>query len=130
MNKGTTLLASLALAGAFATSATLARAEKEEPPKNLKVLSKDLGKDLGNGMKAFSKGLGVECKACHVKGKLDLDDVAAKDISRKFLADVVGEKDAAKRAEALKPVLESLKLAKAKDEKKLWEGIDLFKKAQ
>jgi hypothetical protein len=63
-----------------------------------------------------------------VKGHFDSDDIAAKEVTRKFLADVIGETDKAKRDAALKPVLDALKIEKVKDEAKLWEGVGMFKK--
>jgi len=57
--------------------------------KNLKVLA-DNGKTLKKGMKKMTRGLGVKCKACHVKGKWDKDDVEAKVKSRAFFKAVVG----------------------------------------
>jgi hypothetical protein len=108
-------------------AAVSARAADDEKHKNLKIIQ-DTGKALENGMKAFSKGLGVKCDACHVKGEFDSDKVATKDEARKFLTAVVGEKDKAKRDEALKTILSTLKIDKAKNEAELWKGIDTFKK--
>jgi hypothetical protein len=99
----------------------------DEKAKNLKVLE-DTGKDLGKGMKAFSKALGVECKACHVKGEFDSDKVAEKETARKFLAASVGEKDQAKKDAALKDLLDALKLKEAKNPAGVWEAVGMFKK--
>jgi hypothetical protein len=117
---------------AFAVAAALtltfqAGAFAEEKHKNLKVLE-DNGKVLEQGMKAFSKGLGVKCNACHVKGEFDSDKVEEKLTARKFLDAVVGEKDQAKRDAALKDLLTALKIKEAKDAKEVWAGIDLMKK--
>ena len=57
--------------------------------KNLKVLA-DNGKSLKKGMKNLTKGLGVKCTACHIKGKWAKDEVAAKKKSRAFFKAVVG----------------------------------------
>lgn len=126
-----TMLSTLAAAlvgGVLTFGAATVRADADdEKPKNLKVL-KDPGKSLGKGMKELSKGLGVKCEACHVKGKFDSDDVAAKLEARKFLAATVGEADKEKRAAALKALLPSLKLDKAADEAKVWAGVDMWKK--
>lgn len=94
--------------------------------KNLKVIQP--GKEVEAGMKAFSKGLGVKCNACHVKGKFEADDVPEKESTRKFLTAVVGEKDSAKRDAELKTLLEALKLKEAKDSAEVWKAIDTFKK--
>jgi hypothetical protein len=99
----------------------------EEKHENLKVLA-DNGKDLDNGMKALTKGLGVKCEACHVKGERASDKLPTKEDARKFLTAVVGEKDKAKRDEALKSLLTALKLEKAKNPDELWKGIEQFKK--
>jgi hypothetical protein len=96
--------------------------------KNLKVLDGADHKALEKGMKTLSKGLAVKCNVCHVKGKFDSDDVAAKGSARTFLEAVVGEKDQAKKDAALKSLLEALKLEKAKDPAKVWQGIGLFKR--
>src|SRR5713226_5974911 len=89
--------------------------EDDSKPKNLKVLQ-DTGKSFPNGMKSFSKGIGVKCDACHVKGEFDSDKVAAKEDARKFFTAVVGEKDKAKRDTALKALLTSMKIERAKNE--------------
>src|SRR5688572_19796308 len=105
MTFGRTLTA-FAIAAAFAFGAMSNTASADEKHKNLKVV-KDTGKELDVSMKAFSKGLGVKCNACHVKGEFDSDKVPEKESARKFLGAVVGEKDAAKRSEALKALLEA-----------------------
>ncbi len=95
--------------------------------KNLKVL-KDNGKAVQKGMKHLTKGLGVKCNACHVKGKFAEDSVAAKGATRTFFSATVGNKDAKARGEALKALLKALKLEKAKKEEKVWKGVDLLEK--
>lgn len=121
-------LLALVAAAAIGSAAAAADARADDAPKNLKVLAKDQGKTLGNGMKALSKGLGVECKACHVKGKFDSDEIPAKEAARTFFGATVGQPDKARREEALKTLLAAMKIEKAKDEKKVWEGVDLLKK--
>ena len=68
--------------------------EKEEKPKNLKVLSKNISHDeLISLMKNYSKSLGVKCGFCHVstgEGKQTQFDFASdtkptKDIARKMI---------------------------------------------
>jgi hypothetical protein len=92
--------------------------------KNLKVLRDDKAK-VEKGMKLLSKGLGVKCEACHVKGKFDSDDVQAKHAARTFLETTVSKADA-DRSEALKGLLGALQLAKPKAENQVWEGIGEF----
>ncbi|MEM7676590.1 MAG: hypothetical protein AAF449_11365 [Myxococcota bacterium] len=95
--------------------------------KNLKVLA-DNGKALKKGMKKMTRGLGVKCKACHIKGKWDKDDVQAKVKSREFFEAVVGSEDAAAKEAALKALLKVLELEKAKKPDMLWEGMALLEK--
>jgi hypothetical protein len=104
-----------------------ASAHGDEKHTNLKII-KDSGKQIDVGMKAFSKGLGVKCNACHAKGDFAADSVGEKEAGRKFFTAVVGEKDAAKRAEALKPLLDALKLKEPKDAAELWKGVESFQK--
>lgn len=103
-----------------------AHADKE--PKNLKVLDAALGKKIGKGMKGLSKGLGVKCLHCHVKGKMESDDVQAKLDTRDFLKAVLTSKDEAANKAALAALLKKIKIDAAKDEKKVWEGIGMWKK--
>lgn len=107
------------------SAATTAHAD--ENFKNLKVL-KNNGKDLEKGMKAISKGLGVKCTACHVKGEFDSDKVAAKDKTRAFFTAVVGEKDQAKKDAAAAELLKNVEGAALKDAKAIWEGVALLQK--
>jgi hypothetical protein len=102
-------------------------AHAEDKAKNLKVL-KDTGKGLQKGMKELTKGLGVKCEACHVKGKFDADDRKTKGAGRDFLKATVGEKDATKRDAALKALLTAMELDAAKDAAKVWAGVDMFQK--
>jgi hypothetical protein len=114
----------LVFAGCFAVS----NAEAHEEFKNLKVLDGADKKGLEAGMKTLSKGLGVKCNACHVKGEFDSDKIEAKVAARKFLTSTVGEKDTAKRDAALAELLGAMKMEKAKDAKSVWAGVDGFKK--
>lgn len=123
--KSKAILATFGLAGLLAVGAT-AEAHDDEPH-NLKVLQ-DNGKALEKGMKDLSKGLGVKCNACHVKGKFGADDVPAKEVARTFLQAAMGEKDQAKRDAALAPLLKALKLDKAKKPELVWTGIGKFAK--
>lgn len=119
-------LFSLALVAGIGLAVPKAHAE-DEKAKNLKVV-KDTGKKLQKGMKEFTKGLGVKCNACHVKGKFDSDEIKAKLAGREFFKTTVGDKDAAKRDAALKELLKALKLEAAKDNTKVWAGVDMFEK--
>jgi hypothetical protein len=96
--------------------------------KNLKVLDPASHKALDDGMKVLAKGLGVECTACHVKGEFDKDDLPGKEVARRFFTEAVGEHDPSKRAQALAPLLEALKLSAPKDAAKIWAAIDSWKK--
>lgn len=119
----------LTLAVSFGANLALSQAAQaaDEPPKNLKVLEFN-GKDFKTGMKSMTKGLGVKCNACHVKGKFDSDEIKAKEAGRDFLKATLGEKDSAKRDAALKTLLTALKLETAKDAAGVWAGVDMFKK--
>jgi hypothetical protein len=92
--------------------------------KNLKVLA-DTGKNLEKGMKNLTKGLGVKCVACHVKGEFESDKVESKSVSREFFKTVVGKKEG--RDEALKPLLKSLGLEKLEKPEKFWAGVEKLK---
>ena len=70
--------------------------EKEEPPKNLKILPKNTsGEDVHKVMRTFSKSLGVRCDHCHVgtpqpgkpfpKFDFTSDDKPEKNIARKMM---------------------------------------------
>jgi hypothetical protein len=95
--------------------------------KNLKVLVDD-HHAIDNGMKRFARGLGVECTACHIKGKWDLDDRPNKEVARASFQAAIGELEPAKRDAAIKPLLEALKLPAPKDPAELWAGLEMFKK--
>jgi hypothetical protein len=116
----------------FATFAFMAlvqiRPAQAEEFKNLKVLDGSNKKGFDNAMKSMSKGLGVKCNACHVKGEFESDDKETKLAGRTFFTAVVGEKDAAKRDAALAELLKVLKVEKAKEPKAIWTAVDSFKK--
>lgn len=106
-------------------------AAADGPPKNLKVLKSDTnGKVLEKAMKELSKGLGVKCGSCHVKGKFDSDEVKAKEASRKFLTAVLGETDAEKRKKALAELLPALELKEAKNADLIWKSLEPLQKAK
>lgn len=120
------LLLTLALT-AGAGVALPGAAHADGPPKNLKVLKAN-GKKFKAGMKSLTKGLGVKCKACHIKGKFDSDEMKEKIAGREFLEATVGKKDKAAREAALKTLLGVMKIDKAKDAKKIWAGVDMFER--
>jgi hypothetical protein len=120
------LLGALALVGCMNVST--ASADEPKDFKNLKILDGTDKKAFDKGMKTFSKGLGVKCNACHVKGEFDNDQIATKGEARRFFNMSVGEKDTAKRESALAELLKALKVEKAKDPKSVWAAVDGFKK--
>jgi hypothetical protein len=100
----------------------------ERKPQNLKIL-KDTGwKSVNAAMKDFKKGLGVKCTTCHPEGEGERDDLPAKEEARKFFAETVGVRDAAKREGALRELLARLKRDKADDPALLWRGVDALEK--
>ena len=126
MNLKKTLGLAFALCLGIALSAPLRAEEGESKQKNLQVLA--AGKEVEAGMKLFSKGIGVKCNACHIKGEFDSDKMSEKLEARKFLQAVLGEKDAAKKDTALKTLLSTLKVTEIKSADDLWKGVDTFKK--
>lgn len=96
---------------------------------NIKVLPKHMKKKLDRGMKLLSKGLGVKCKACHIKGKWDKDDRPAKVKARAFFKVVLNETDEAKKKERLKQLTMALKLECVKSPEKVWAAFELWKQA-
>ena len=116
----------IALLGGFQLS-LVSTASAHDKFENLKIL-KDNGKDLEKGMKGISKGLGVKCKACHVKGEFQSDKVPAKNKTREFFKAAVGEKDEAKKKAALDMLLKVMKKDKLKKPDKFWKGMGKFQK--
>ncbi|MBI4814860.1 MAG: hypothetical protein HY791_01300 [Deltaproteobacteria bacterium] len=119
---------STVLAGAAMAFTLSSTAHADEELKNLKVIQVENEKALDKIMQGMSKGLGVKCVACHVKGKWDKDDVAAKDDGRKFFEATVGVADQAKRDAALAALLPVLKLQKAKNAAGIWAAVDKLKR--
>ena len=117
-----TVALALALALGFAGNAFA-----DEDHENMKVLD-HTGAKLKKAMKNLSKGLGVKCTTCHVKKDFDSEKKPMKDKSRAFFRATVGESDKAVRAAALKDLLKLLELDAAKNETKVWAGIDGMKK--
>ena len=94
--------------------------------KNLKVLPQ-VGDEIGNGMRKLDKGLGVSCRACHVKDAYEKDDLPAKIAARKFFAEVRATEDPAARKAALQALLKVLGKAKANDEAQVWLAFEHWK---
>jgi hypothetical protein len=94
---------------------------------NIKVLRGLDEKSLDAGMKAWSKALGVQCTACHVKQKWASDDVPAKLAARAFLEKTLADPSAEGRAQALTPLLAALDRKAVKDQAKLWAAIDRWR---
>lgn len=114
-----------ALAALLVTSA-IRPASAGDEPKNLKVLKPSA--QLEKGMKELSKGLGVKCEACHVKGKYDSDDAPKKLDARAFLEETVGVKDGAKRDAALAKLVKSLEIDAPKRADSVWQAVDRMEK--
>lgn len=113
----------------FVTAAAFAVPALAHEPTNLKVIAKDTKeKDLEKAMKDITKGLGVKCEGCHVKGKFDSDDVKTKISSRDFLAKTIGNKDEAVRKAALDDLVKAMELKAVKDPALIWKGVDQLKK--
>ena len=72
----------------FLTIAAVAFAQdkggKGGAPQNLKIL-KVSGRELGQVMRTYTTGLGVDCNFCHVQGNRASDDNPNKDIARKMI---------------------------------------------
>ncbi|MEE2903002.1 MAG: hypothetical protein VYC39_11760 [Myxococcota bacterium] len=114
------IIASLGLA--FCINSSDAKAKKN---KNLTVLDKELGKKVGKGMKHLTKGLGVKCVSCHVKGKMAEDGVPNKEHTREFIKAVL--KNPAAKEAALAKLLKDMKLEKAKKPEKVWKAFEIWK---
>lgn len=131
MNSRPLLSLTLGLTLGLTLAAAQPAAADDKAPKNLKVLKTDTNpKVLEKAMKEFSKGLGVKCGSCHVKGKFDSDEVKAKEASRTFLQAVLGEKDSEKRNKALEAMLPALELKAAKNAELIWKGLEPLQKAK
>lgn len=96
--------------------------------KNLKVIPMHDADALDAGMKKLAKGLGTQCRTCHVKGNYASDSLPQKLAARRFLSAALGEGDPGRRSAALKDLLQALRLKAPKDEPKIWEALAQWKK--
>jgi hypothetical protein len=121
-------ISTLVLCAAFALAPLSAFAHGTKGHQNLKVLRQQNHRKLDAGMKLLTKGLGVKCGTCHVKGEYDRDDLPAKIAARDFMTQTIGVKDPAQRSEALDELLLALDLERPKDEAKVWKAVRTFQK--
>lgn len=54
-------------------------------PTNLKVLKATTGAEIGQIMRTFTAGLGVQCNYCHVEGDFASDDNVNKEVARRMI---------------------------------------------
>lgn len=55
------------------------------PPTNLKVLKVSTGAEVGQIMRTFTAGIGVQCVYCHVQGNFASDENPKKEIARHMI---------------------------------------------
>lgn len=55
------------------------------PPTNLKILKVTTGAQVGQIMRTFTAGLGVQCSYCHIQGNFASDDNPKKATARKMI---------------------------------------------
>ena len=71
---------------AFLVIVSVAAITPNTPPKNLKVLPKDISHDsLEYLMRSYNASLNVKCGYCHVKGSKESDANPLKDVTRKMI---------------------------------------------
>jgi len=70
----------------------LAQEKKDAAPKrplpnptNLKVLKVTTGPEVGQIMRTFTAGLGVQCIYCHVQGNFAIDENPKKEVARQMI---------------------------------------------
>lgn len=86
-------LAAISLLALFPLLAQDKAPEKQEKatkaplptPTNLKVLKVSTGPEVGQIMRTFTVGLGVQCIYCHVQGNYASDENPKKDIARHMI---------------------------------------------
>ena len=60
--------------------------KKQQPnPTNLKVLKVTTGPEVGQIMRTFTAGLGVQCSYCHVQGNFPSDENPKKEVARQMI---------------------------------------------
>ena len=55
------------------------------PPQNLKVLKIEDPRQVGQIMRTFTAGLGVQCSYCHVQGNFASDENPKKEVARHMI---------------------------------------------
>ena len=81
-------LVAMVLLGLLSVSAQDKQEKAKAPPpapKNLKVLKVTTGQEVGQIMRTFTVGLGVQCVYCHVAGNYASDDNPKKDVARHMI---------------------------------------------
>lgn len=73
--------------GAIALLPVMAQEKKAPapPPKNLKVLKVNSSAEVGQIMRTFTAGLGVQCTYCHVQGNFASDENPKKETARHMI---------------------------------------------
>src|SRR4030088_1889395 len=74
-------------AGWFMMLPLVAQEQPKRPaanPTNLKVLTVASGAEVGQIMRTFTAGLGVQCVYCHVQGNFASDENPKKEIARQM----------------------------------------------
>ena len=74
------------------TLISLGAQEKQEkakrevpPPSNLKILKVNTGAEVGQIMRTFTVGLGVQCAYCHIQGNNASDENPKKEVARSMI---------------------------------------------
>ena len=80
------LLTMLAAAGQETPDKAKQAKRPMPPPTNLKVLKVTTGPEVGQIMRTFTAGLGVQCGYCHEAGNYASDSNPKKDIARHMIA--------------------------------------------
>jgi hypothetical protein len=62
-----------------------AKKQPPPPPTNLKVLKVKTGPEVGQVMRTFTAGLGVQCVYCHVQGNFANDENPKKETARHMI---------------------------------------------
>lgn len=81
----TLLLVLLPLAAQDAPKQEAPKKAAPAPPTNLKVLKVTSGQQVGQIMRTFTVGLGVQCTYCHVQGNFASDENPKKATARQMI---------------------------------------------